>query len=42
VAELVPEDGVALWTYRDDPQANLETHARGRCIYQAPNVTIAP
>src|SRR5438552_1725457 len=35
LAELTPEDVVALCIYRGGPQANLETYVRGKCIYQA-------
>src|SRR5882672_6723489 len=35
LAELTPEDIVALCIYRGGPQANLETYVRGKCIYQA-------
>jgi len=37
LAELTPEDVVALCIYRGGPQANLETYVRGKCIYQAPS-----
>jgi guanine deaminase len=37
LAELTPEDVVALCIYRSGPQANLETYVRGKCIYQAPS-----
>src|SRR2546423_357580 len=39
LAELVPEDVVALCIYRGGPQANLETYVRGRCVYQSRNLT---
>jgi guanine deaminase len=35
LAELTPEDVVALCIYRGGPHANLETYVRGRSIYQA-------
>src|SRR5438132_12445445 len=35
MAELAPEDVVALCIYRGGPQANLETYVRGKRIYQA-------
>jgi guanine deaminase len=41
LAELVPEDVVALCIYRGKPEANLETYVRGKCIYQAPNLANA-
>src|SRR5882724_7576824 len=37
LAELTPEDVVALCIYRSGPQANLETYVRGKCIYRAPS-----
>src|SRR5438067_4492444 len=37
LAQLAPEDVVALCIYRGGPQANLETYVRGKCIYQAPS-----
>src|SRR5438552_7860464 len=33
MAELAPEDVVALCIYRGGPQANLETYVRGKRIY---------
>jgi guanine deaminase len=36
---LSTEDVLALCVYRGNAQANLETYVRGRCVYQAPNVT---
>ena len=39
LAELVPEDVVALCIYRGGPQTNLETYVRGRCVYQSRNLT---
>src|SRR6266513_2643573 len=42
LAELTPEDVVALCIYRGGPQANLETYVRGNCIYQAPSLVGAP
>ena len=41
LAELVPEDVVALCIYRGGPQTNLETYVRGRCVYQSRNLTTA-
>src|SRR5256885_3526881 len=38
LAELTPEDVVALCIYRGGPQANLETYVRGNRIYQAPGL----
>jgi len=38
LAELVPNDVVALCIYRGAPHANLETYVRGKCIYQSRNV----
>jgi guanine deaminase len=38
LAELAPEDVVALCIYRGKPEANLETYVRGRRIYQAPGL----
>jgi guanine deaminase len=38
LAQLAPEDVVALCIYRGGPHANLETYVRGRCIYQAPSL----
>jgi guanine deaminase len=38
LAELAPEDVVALCIYRGKPEANLETYVRGRRIYQAPSL----
>ena len=35
LADLAPEDVVALCIYRGKPEANLETYVRGRRIYQA-------
>src|SRR5947207_14518475 len=35
LAEVVPDDVVALCIYRGGPHANLETYVRGKCIYQA-------
>lgn len=37
LAQLAPEDVVALCIYRGGPHANLETYVRGTCIYQAPS-----
>src|SRR2546429_642014 len=42
LAELAPEDVVALCIYRGGPQANLETYVRGNRIYQAPSLVGAP
>ena len=42
LAELAPEDAVALCIYRGGPQANLETYVRGNRIYQAPSLVGAP
>ena len=41
LAQLAPEDVVALCIYRGGPQANLETYVRGKCIYQAPSLANA-
>jgi guanine deaminase len=41
LAELTPEDVVALCIYRGGPQANLETYVRGKRIYQAPRLAKA-
>ena len=41
LAELAPEDIVALCIYRGGPQANLETYVRGNRIYQAPGLASA-
>ena len=41
LAELAPEDVVALCIYRGGPQANLGTYVRGKCIYQAPSLATA-
>ena len=41
LAELVPEDVVALCIYRGGPQTNLETYVRGRCVYQSRSLTTA-
>ena len=38
LAELVPDDVVALCIYRGGPHANLETYVRGKCIYQSRDV----
>jgi guanine deaminase len=38
LAELAPEDVVALCIYRGGPHGNLETYVRGKCIYQAPSL----
>jgi guanine deaminase len=38
LADLAPEDVVALCIYRGKPEANLETYVRGRRIYQAPSL----
>jgi guanine deaminase len=38
LAQLPPEDVVALCIYRGGPHANLETYVRGTCIYQAPSL----
>ena len=38
LAELAPEDVVALCIYRGKPEANLETYVRGKRVYQAPNI----
>jgi guanine deaminase len=35
LAELTPEDVVALCIYRGGPHSTLETYVRGRCVYQA-------
>ena len=42
LAELAPEDVVALCIYRGGPHANLETYVRGNRIYQAPSLVGAP
>src|ERR1700730_3723634 len=42
LAELAPEDIVALCIYRGGPHANLETYVRGNRIYQAPTLIGAP
>src|SRR3984893_14079344 len=42
LAELAPEDVVALCIYRGGPHANLETYVRGNRIYQAPTLIGAP
>src|SRR3984893_8491159 len=42
LAELAPEDAVALCIYRGGPQANLEPYVRGNRIYQAPTLIGAP
>src|SRR5437588_12099135 len=42
LAQLAPEDVVALCIYRGGPQANLETYVRGKCIYQAPSLIGSP
>src|SRR5947207_14437467 len=34
---LATEDVLALCIYRGNPQANLETYVRGKCVYRAPN-----
>src|SRR6267143_1303934 len=41
LAELAPQDVVALCIYRGGPQANLETYVRGNRIYQAPGLASA-
>src|SRR5436853_1845260 len=41
LAELAPEDVVALCIYRGGPHSNLETYVRGKCIYQAPSLANA-
>ena len=41
LAELAPEDVVALCIYRGGPQANLETYVRGNRIYQAQGLASA-
>ena len=41
LSKLTAEDVVALCIYRGEPQANLETYVRGKCIYQAPNLAAA-
>src|SRR3979411_1492281 len=42
LAQLAPEDVVALCIYRAGPHANLETYVRGNRIYQAPSLVGAP
>src|SRR6202022_2099194 len=41
LAELAPEDVVALCIYRGGPKSNLETYVRGNRIYQAPGLARA-
>jgi hypothetical protein len=36
LSELSTEDALALCIYRGGPHANLDTHVRDKCIYQAP------
>src|SRR5438105_4196046 len=38
LAELAPEDVVALCIYRGKPETNLETYVRGKRVYQAPSL----
>ncbi len=35
--DLSTEDILALCIYRGSPQATLETHVRGKCVYRAPH-----